>query len=137
VTFALSAAGAFVGAALGVLSLIAVYIAVRGWRSGGGLLEPLAFAAILGGGLGFVLAPIAAWTLMRHVPLWRAIAETAAGTMVGFGAGWLLLLGMDRPSVMMHPLVLALVGFTTAALRLRLRYRGAGRAGSGLDGSSG
>jgi hypothetical protein len=136
VTLALSGIGAVVGAVLGVLSLAAVYIAVRGWRTVGGLAEPFAFAAVFGGVLGFVLAPIAAWTLMRHVPLWRAIAETAVGTIVGFGAGWLLVLGVDKPSPLIHPLVLALVGFVAAAIRLRLTHRGAGRAVSDSGASS-
>ena len=45
-----------------------------------------AFGAIAGA----VLAPVAAWSLMRHVPLWRAIAETAAGTVLGVGIGYCL-----------------------------------------------
>jgi hypothetical protein len=129
VTLALSAIGAVVGAALAALALLGVYIAVSGWRQGGGLAEPLAVAAAFGGVLGCVLAPVAAWTLMRHVPLWRAIAETALGTLIGFGAGWAVgpVLWHGAPA----PLVLALLGFAAAAVRLRLTHRGAARAGGG------
>ena len=132
-TLALSAIGAVVGAALGALSLLSLYTATRGWRGAGGLAEPVAMAAIFGGVLGFVLAPVAAWTLMRHVPLWRAIAETSLRTVLGFGAGWLgvVWLGPAAPS----PIILALLGFAAAAIRLRLMHRGAGQPVSGSDAS--
>jgi hypothetical protein len=113
-----------VGAALGVLSMAGVYIAVAGWRHPGHLAEPFGAAAVFGGVLGFVLAPVAAWTLMRHVPLWRAIAETALGTVLGFAAGWVLgptglrILGYTAP----WPFLFALGGFAAAAIRLRLMH---------------
>jgi hypothetical protein len=118
VTVALSALGGVVGAVLGALSLVGLYIGIGGWRHPGSLGAPLAVAALFGGGLGLVLAPVAAWTLMRHVPLWRAIAETSLGTVLGFAAGWLLVpwLGPAAPS----PILVALVGFAAAAIRLRL-----------------
>jgi F0F1-type ATP synthase assembly protein I len=134
VTLALSAIGAVVGAALGVLSLAGLFMAVSGGRlpSFGG---PLAVAAIFGGVLGFVLAPVAAWTLMRHVPLWRAIAETSVGTVLGVAVGWLL--GPSLGHGGSWPIVFGLVGFAAAALRLRLTHRGARHAGSGSDAPSG
>ena len=42
---------------------------------------------ILGGSvgalIGAVLAPVMAWIFLRRVPLWRAIAEPAIGTLLG------------------------------------------------------
>jgi hypothetical protein len=126
VTLALSAVGAVVGAALGALALLAVYIAVGAWRQNGEFAQPLAIAALFGAQLGFVLAPIAAWTLMRHVPLWRAIAETALGTVVGLGLGWLLVFSVAAHAAF-APILFALLGFVAAAIRLRLTHRAAGR----------
>jgi hypothetical protein len=122
VTVALSALGALVGAVLGALSMLGLYIAIGGWRHPGVLGAPLAVAALFGGALGLVLAPVAAWTLMRHVPLWRAIAETSLGTVLGFAAGCLLVpwLGPAGPS----PILVALSGFAAAAIRLRLMRGG-------------
>jgi F0F1-type ATP synthase assembly protein I len=58
---------------------------------------------------------------MRHVPLWRAIAETALGTLIGYAVGWffpVVLGGMPAA-----PLIFALLGFTAAAVRLRVTRR--------------
>lgn len=128
-TLGLSATGAVVGAALGALALLTMLLAggvgndIDAW---GG---PLGVAAALGAMLGALLAPIAAWTLMRHVPLWRAIAETALGTVLGVGAGYLLgpRLGREAP----WEFLFALAGFALAAIRLRLTHRGAARSAPG------
>ncbi|MFN2564956.1 MAG: hypothetical protein ABR499_08105 [Gemmatimonadaceae bacterium] len=133
VTLALSAIGALVGAVLGGLVLTGAFIAVGGWRGPGGFGGPFAAAAVFGGVLGFVLAPVAAWTLMRHVPLWRAIAETALGTVIGVVAGFLI--GPWSRGVP-WPILLALAGFAAAAIRLRLAHRGTQRAVSGSDAPS-
>ena len=85
---------------------------------------PVLAAALGCGVLGLVLAPLAAWTLMRHVPLWRALGETALGTALGGIAGYLVPAdAWPFPFPFGPPLLLALVGFILAALRLRLTHR--------------
>jgi MFS family permease len=118
VTAGLAAAGAVVGGMLGgvLASLLELIDRFASWN-------PTVFlvGAEFGAIVGFVLAPIAAWTLMRRVPLWRAITETAIGTTVGAGIGLLLQPGFRI--IALSPLLLGVVGFAAAALRLRLFYR--------------
>jgi hypothetical protein len=123
VTLVLGAVGAVVGAALGALALWGLSIAIRNPRS----VELIGAAAGFGGVLGLVLAPVAAWTLMRHVPLWRAILETAVGTALGVAAGWVL--GPRLGYAALWPIGLGLVGFAVAAIRLRLTHRGTVQVG--------
>ena len=85
---------------------------------------PVLRAALGCGLLGLVLAPLAAWTLMRHVPLWRALGETALGTALGGIAGYLIpAQSWPFPFPFVPPLLFALLGFVLAALRLRLTHR--------------
>jgi hypothetical protein len=123
VTAILSAIGALVGAVLGMLTITALLLATGGRRLFDDASGVLTFAAGLGGLLGFILAPVAAWTLMRHVPIWRAVLETALGTALGAAVGYLV--ATDRGDAMLWPLPFALAGFAVAALRLRLTRRGA------------
>ena len=116
-TLVLAATGAVVGAAFGVAGLWGLSIVIRNPRS----MELIGAALYVGGLLGFVLAPIAVWTLMRHVPIWRAIVETALGTAVGVVAG--LMIGPRMGRAALWPLGLGLLGFVAAALRLRLAHR--------------
>ena len=74
------------------------------------------FALFFGGGLGAVLGPLAAWTLMRRVPLWLMLSGPTAGTFVGGGVMVL---------VTNHPLFVLLggaVGCLMAAAELYSRY---------------
>src|SRR5688500_19319293 len=88
------------------------------------LVVPVVRAALGCGLLGLVLAPLAAWTLMRHVPLWRALGETALGTALGGILGYLVPIdAWPFPFPFVPPLLLALVGSVDAALRLRLTHR--------------
>ena len=111
-----------VGAGLGALALWGLAIAIRNPRS----VELIGAAALFGGLLGAVLAPIAAFTLMRHVPIWRAIVETALGTAVGVAIGWVA--GPRMGYAGLWPVGLGLLGFVVAAVRLRLTHRGVDRA---------
>jgi hypothetical protein len=125
VTAGLAAAGAVVGGVLGGLLVTLLMLMGRptSWNAIG-----LLVGTEFGAAVGFVLAPVAAWTLMRRVPLWRAITDTAIGTTVGAGVGLLL-----QPSfrvIALSPMVLGVVGFAAAALRLRLFYRDRGRTRS-------
>jgi hypothetical protein len=127
ITAGLAVAGAVVGGVLGGLMVtLVMFLDGRARWSAIGLLAGAGFGAEVG----FVLAPVAAWTLMRRVPLWRAITDTAIGTTVGAGIGLFL-----QPSfrvIALSPLVLGVVGFAAAALRLRLFYRGRDRARSAV-----
>ena len=124
-TLSLSAVGAVVGAALGALALWGLSIAIRNPR----LIEAIWPAALSGGLLGAVLAPIAAFTLMRHVPIWRAIVETALATTVGVAVGWVV--GPRMGYAGLWPVGLGLLGFLVAAIRLRLTHRGGHRVDAG------
>ena len=111
VTFLLFVLGALVGALLGLgLALVVLSIQVPHNTT---YSAAAARVALMGAVLGAVLAPVAAWTLMRHVPLWRAIAETALGTVIGGAIGLVV--------VFDYTLIAAIGGFGLAALRLRLR----------------
>jgi hypothetical protein len=127
VTLSLSAVGALVGAGLGSLALWGLSIVIRNPRS----VELVGGAAGFGAILGAVLAPVAAFTLMRHVPIWRAIVETALGTALGSGIG--LMVGPRLGYAILWPIGLGVLGFTVAAIRLRLTHRSTSRAISGPD----
>ena len=122
VTAGLSVVGFILGAALGALIFGAANAVAAGVLPTFRL--PVLNAAMGCGALGLVLAPLAAWTLMRHVPLWRALGETALGTALGGILGYLVPPGSwPFPFPFVPPLLLALVGFVVAALRLRLTHR--------------
>lgn len=120
ITAALAGLGAFVGAILGGSLVTAIELFPS---RASGAWSPAAFfvGAAFGAAVGLVLAPVAAWTLMRRVPIWRAIVDTAVGTTIGAGLG--LVLQPRTPVLALSPIVLGVVGFTLAALRLRLFYR--------------
>jgi hypothetical protein len=125
VTAGLAALGGVVGAVMGVLSLAVIAVATTaglihsGARDGPPdfFLGALA-AGSFGAGVGSVLAPIAAWSLMRHVPLWKAILQTTAGTALGVVVGY-----FSAPlfqARLLGPIVFGVTGFLAAAVRLRL-----------------
>jgi hypothetical protein len=70
-----------------------------------------AAGARIGAMAGVLLGPLAAWLLMRHVPLGIAIGGTMLGTFAGEVAA--LVLGT-------HFFTLPLVGFALSALAIRL-----------------
>ena len=123
ITLLLSAIGAIVGVPFG----IGLAIVADGTFDG----ATIGLGAVFGAFGGSVLAPVAAWTLMRHVPLWRAIVETALGTVVGTAIGLLLFRAGD--TIWVAPAMLGLAGFIIAALRLRFsRARTGGSSGVGV-----
>jgi len=120
VTAGLAAIGGIVGAVMGVLGLAFIALATRvGLIHEGpvGFFNTL-FAATFGAGVGAVLAPIAAWSLMRHVPLWKAILQTTAGTTLGVIVGYFFA-PLFRVGLI-GPVVFGVTGFLGAAVRLRL-----------------
>ena len=126
ITLGLALTGAVVGAVLGALSLW-LATAIRGMTLSLNSAHILLEGAQAGALMGTVLAPVAAWSLMRSVPLWRAFAEPALGTVVGALAGTLL--GpLWRPGLAWS-IVGGLIGFLIAAVHLRIVFgtRSSGR----------
>jgi len=120
VTAGLAAIGGVVGAVMGALggALITLASAVGLIREGPAGYFDIPFAAAFGAAAGSVLAPIAAWSLMRHVPLWKAILQTTAGTALGVVVGYL-----SAPLIhlgLLGPIVFGVTGFVGAAVRLRV-----------------
>jgi hypothetical protein len=109
VTAGLVATGAVAGAILGALVMGLEYLAIRRGDLGTGLF----FGALFGALLGSVLAPAAAWLLLRRVALGRALAQTFLGGMLGAIVSLLAMGGG-------YAIPGALLGFTLAAVRLRL-----------------
>ncbi|MET0398630.1 MAG: hypothetical protein ABW277_17710 [Longimicrobiaceae bacterium] len=106
VTAGLVIVGAIVGTV--VSTAIAMYWApLRLWY----LPHAFRFGVGIGAPVGAVLGPVAAWLLMRHVPLGHAIGGTALGTLAGAALGLLLLL----PQFVYMGAVL---GFVVAVARL-------------------
>ena len=104
--------------ACGVVGAVVGMVAVVAWRLMYGAAprpEDFAAGAACGAGVGAVLGPIAAWLLMRHVPLGLAIGGTALGTLAGAFAGLVLSHGALFPA-----LVHAVIGFAVAAVVLRI-----------------
>jgi hypothetical protein len=114
--------GTVIGSVLGALGVggVALVAQATGWI----VVAPrniLLLAAGAGGALGAVLAPTGAWILMRHVPIWRAVAEPGIGTLLGALVG-IGLMGVTRLELW-APAVFGIVGFAVATARLRLSHR--------------
>ena len=127
VTLGLSVLGIVVGGTLG-----GALVALLGLRVGDVGIdgEVLYTGTVFGATMGGVLAPLAAWTLMRRVLIWRAIAETAVGTITGTVIG--LIFQPLHDTAWLSPPLLGIAGFIFAAVRLRLR-RGPRAAPSGVN----
>jgi MFS family permease len=115
VAVALAGVGAVVGGVLGAALVGAITIKHGLWR------DALGPGAAFGALVGAVLAPIAAFTLMRRVPIWRAIAETAVGTVAGAALG--MLLQPTFTGFFASEIFLGVVGFAVAAVRLRVTQK--------------
>jgi hypothetical protein len=119
----LSAAGAVFGALAAMLLTGGLGVATElmmpsanfpgaRWAALRSYLEVLTLAAAVGAPLGAVLAPAAALTFMRHVPLWRLFLEPTLGAALG-GA-----LGLVLPVHVAVMLMLGAAGALAAAARL-------------------
>lgn len=111
VTAGLAGAGMVVGGMLGGgLGLVAMLVS-----SGVGALmefgEYVLVAALAGALAGAVLGPLAAWLLMRRVPLGLAIGGTALGTLAGVASAFVI-----GGNLIVNPLL----GFGLSALAMRL-----------------
>ena len=112
ITLGLSAAGFVAGGVAGMV-MMAVWLSLDGLRAAGDR-GMLLFGGLFGGGVGAVIGPIAAWLLMRSVPLGLAIGGTAVGTVAGAMLG--LLTGGY-----LYSFYGAFLGFGATALLLRVR----------------
>jgi len=121
VTVGLSVVGIAIGSVLG--AILGTLFGLR-LRDVGFATEMWPAGAVFGAAMGAGLAPVAAWTLMRRVPIWRAIAETAAGTVLGTALG-LIVPRLPAPW-------LGVLGFVVAATRLWLTHR-VSRSGAGAQ----
>lgn len=83
--------------------------------------DPLVYlvGGVVGGVCGLVSGPVAAWTLLRRVPLGRAILEPSVAAAIGGALGLLL----AEPRGIWGPIGGALAGLLLAAIRLRREYR--------------
>lgn len=102
ITLALMAAGFVAGCLAGIVMMAT-------WRP---YPDDLFSAGLFGGVVGTALGPLIAWGLMRHVPLWKALAGTWLGTV----GGWML--GIVT-GTWEDGFVLSLAGFVASALVLR------------------
>jgi hypothetical protein len=120
----LAAAGAGIGAVCGVVALTPVVVSdwihpshdyyfatfsdLAPWAAGAGA----AFGAFCG--------PLLAWSLLRHVPLWRVIVWAATGTVLGSLVAWAAAGASLAPGL---PTVFggALLGMVIAGVILRRR----------------
>jgi hypothetical protein len=113
VTAGLAATGAVVGALAGA-AMCTLMLLLSGEPSKLWVARDLlTFAASFGARVGAVLGPVAAWLLMRHVPLGLAIGGTALGTLAGGALG--LLVGP------VESIPAGVLGFGAAAVYLRVR----------------
>ena len=115
VTAGLSVFGAIVGAAAGTTALF-VGVLLNGQFIDDAFFV-LGFPAFIGAVLGAVLTPIAGWMLLRRVPLGRAFAGLAVGTIGGGVLGWKLFAPRMDPIV--GSVGAAVVGFLIAAIAMR------------------
>jgi len=122
ITLGLAAFGGIGGAVAGGISALIVG-AISTWSLAdifNGFL--FLFGATIGAPLGTLLLPFAAWTVMRHVPFGRALAGTVTGTFVGGLIGWFI---TQDSHVLFRSVTGGIVGFTVAAVLLRLRAQAA------------
>lgn len=124
ITLALALSGSLAGAVCGILALFPLLISQ--WlspRSELGLAvfsEIAPWAAAAGAVLGALCAPLLAWTLLRHVSLWRVFLWAISGTVLGALTGWAVVSNPVLPGV---PAILvgALFGTIASCIALRMR----------------
>jgi hypothetical protein len=112
VTLGLVLTGATVGAVLGGAILLGWVAVANPHGAPLPIVQLLKVGAFFGAWVGAIIAPIASWTLLRRVPLGRAIAGAAIGTTLGAIIG--------SPLEMIGPLLGGVGGFVAAAVYLRV-----------------
>jgi hypothetical protein len=109
VTLGLVLTGATFGAIIGGAMLLVWAIAKEGSFP---IAEIVGFGALFGAVIGAVITPIASWTLLRRVPLGRAVAVATIGTALGAIAG--------GTSEAIGPVAGGLAGFAAGVIYLRV-----------------
>ncbi|MFN8572177.1 MAG: hypothetical protein U0132_08975 [Gemmatimonadaceae bacterium] len=111
ITAGLSLTGAIVGAVAGVAAGFLGSLFSSGITAA---LDPIGYdlAAVAGAMVGAVVAPLYSWLVLRTVPLGRAIAWTAIGTVIGGAGGVLLPAG--------NPIVTSIAGFMLSGAAVRV-----------------
>ena len=119
VTAGLAAASAVAGAFVADAVLGVALVVTQGPIAA--LRDPFVYAVggAVGAVCGFFCGPIAAWTLLRKVPLGRAILEPSIVAAIGGALGLFLL---DNRGIW-GPIGGAVAGLLLAAIRLRREYR--------------
>ena len=119
VTAGLAVAGAVSGAVVADIVLATALLVTQGPLAV--LRDPFVYliGGLVGAGCGFICGPIAAWTLLRRVPLGRAILEPSIGAAIGGALG----LFFAPPGGIFSPIIGAIAGLLVAAIRLRFEYR--------------
>ncbi|HEU5183473.1 MAG TPA: hypothetical protein VFU01_02820 [Gemmatimonadaceae bacterium] len=130
VTAALSVVGAVFGAIAGVVALFLSLLVTGSGDLGGATSTVVLYAALIGGALGALGAPAAAWLLLRHVPIGRAIFWSGLGATVGGVGGLLATVWLQAGDEIRNAVLGAIAGFLAAALVLRLRAPRQARSGS-------
>ncbi len=110
ITAGLGAAGAAAGSVVGFG--FAMCLLVLSYLQGSlpelllGLVAVTALT-VAGAAAGAVLGPIAAWLLMRHVPLWRAIGGTTLGALAAMlaGVGVGIVTGIGDNGFLLYPVL--------------------------------
>ena len=137
ITASLSLVGAVIGAAVGgvLVSAWSLSIPFTG-RDRAGI---VAVASLISAVLGAILAPTTAWLFLRRVQIGRAIAHTTVGTALGATVGLIIDRVVLDGTMLQLAVVGALIGFSAAAVRLRLATRSpsAHARVSGIDGHGG
>ena len=129
VTGSLALLGAIAGAVVGLVVLAGLGLALEGSLLG---VRDLAIGAGVGALCGAVFGPLVSWTLLRSVPIGRAVIETSVGAAIGAAIA-----ATARVPSFLALLGIALAGAVAAAIRLRFAAgRASKSAGDGSAGSS-
>lgn len=110
VALGVCALGVTGGAIVGGLGGAAFGLMLGQWTDLVGL---AAAGALFGGAFGLLLGPLAGFGALRHVPLWRAVAYTGCGALIGILAGMALQVSF---------LATSLAGFALGAAYARVRH---------------
>lgn len=119
VTAGLAVVGAVAGAAVADVVLAAALLVTQGPIAVFRELVIYMIGGLVGAACGLLCGPIAAWTLLRKVPIGRAILEPSIGAAIGGALG----LFLARPGGIFAPIGGAIAGLLLAAIRLRYEYR--------------
>ena len=115
ITSGLALAGALLGALAGTLAL-AIGVAITEGPSALSIESVFLFPAVWGALFGAVGGPLAAWLLMRRVPIGRALTGSVLGAVIGGVVGWTIPATEDP----MRAMVGALIGYALAVFCLRI-----------------